>query len=256
MINYYNGEFLEEKLINIPMEASGFQYGYGIFTSLRTNNGEPILISAHLERLKDSCKVIGLSFPEVDYLKIIHELIKRNRDINLRLKIIIFEKSINQVGLLISATEFKAEYSPKTVTLISDNYEACNLRKIKSLNYMENVMLHRKALKTGFDKGLLINSDNLVCECCYANIFLVKNNKIYTPKANANILNGIIRQQLINSFPIIEKDIRREDLPNFDKVFTTNSVQGIVYIKQIDEFRYNSLPIAKLVEWEKSIGLK
>ena len=197
---------------------------------------------------------IGITFPKVDYRVIISELICRNNNINLRLKIIIFEETNSWVSLFITASEFQANITPKRLKVISHNYEASMLRDVKSLNYMENVLLHRNAIQSGYDEGLLVNSQNFICECCYANIFFVKQGNIYTPKANGNILNGIIRKELIKSFPIIEKDILLTDLHSFEQVFITNSVQGIVYVEQIDGYNYNRQAIPELAEWANSLG--
>jgi len=63
MICYYNAKYLEQDNIFIPVEISGFQYGYGVFTSLRTNQGKALLLSEHIKRLKESCNAIGIAFP-------------------------------------------------------------------------------------------------------------------------------------------------------------------------------------------------
>jgi len=166
----------------------------------------------------------------------------------------IFEETNNQVGLLITASELHINQNSRKLTVISNNYETSSLRKFKSLNYMENVLLHRKAIQAGFDEGLLVNSQGIICECCYANIYFVKQGIIYTPLANGNILNGIIRQELIKSFPIIERDILLTELASFEQVFITNSVQGIVYVEQIDGYNYNSHIIPELGVWANSLG--
>lgn len=251
---YYNDEYFEENSLNISIKAPSFQYGYGVFTSLRTKQAKAILLAQHLERLRYSCNFIGILFPARDYQAIISELVTRNNHQTLRLKIIIFEETNNQVSLLITASEFIPNTSPKRLIVISQNYGPSLLREIKSLNYIENVLLHRRAINAGYDEGLLVNSQGIICECCYANIFFVKQGEIYTPKANGNILNGIIRQELIRTFPIIEKDILLTDLPSFEQVFISNSVQGIAYVKQIDNYNYNSRPITELAEWENSLG--
>jgi 4-amino-4-deoxychorismate lyase len=255
MINYYKGEFIEDKAITIAASANGFQYAYGVFTSLRTNMGKAVCLSAHLQRLKSNCQTIGISFPQVNYEEIIQVLIAKNNNQELRLKIIIFEEEINQASLLITASKFQAVYSPKSIKIMCHNYEASLLRGVKSLNYLENVFWHRKAIQANFDEALLLNSAQLICECSYANIFFVKDNKIYTPKVK-NILNGIVRQKLISAFPIIEKDICQTEIETFEQVFTTNSVQGIVYVKRIDEVSFASNPIPELLKWERLNGFK
>lgn len=255
MVFYYNGEFIDQNRLKVSVTAPGFQYGYGVFTSLRTNQGKAILLAEHLNRLAESCVKIGVPFPKVDYHEIIEQLLVRNGFQDLRLKIIIFEDINSEASLLILVSEFMANRAFKQLTIISQNYEKTMLKEIKSLNYMENVLLHRKAVQAGFDEGLLTNSQNIICECCYANIFFVKQGSIYTPKANGNILNGIIRQQLIKSFPIIEKDIQLAELPTFEQVFITNSVQGVVYVEKIEQHSYDCHAISKLTEWSANLGL-
>lgn len=255
MVFYYNGEFIKQNRLKISGAAPGFQFGYGVFTSLRTNQGKAILLAEHLNRVAESCVKLGLTFPKADYQEIIEQLLVRNGCQDLRLKIIIFEDVNCEVSLLILVSEFIANRADKRLTVISQNYEKTLLKELKSLNYMENVLLHRKAVQAGFDEGLLTNSQNIICECCYANIFFVKQGTIYTPKANGNILNGIIRQQLLKSFPIIEKDIQLAELPTFEQVFITNSVQGVVYVEKIDHYSYACHPISKLAEWSANLGL-
>ncbi len=241
MICYHNGKYLEEAEITISAGTTAFQYGYGVFTSLRTEDGVAKLIDKHLERLKSNCAYVGLTFPNLNFEDIIQDLSRLNNSLNLRIKIILFEESNQQTGVIIIASQLNIYTKPIKLTVISQSYEASNLRKIKSLNYLENVILHRNSFKKGFDEGLLVNSQNLICECCYANIFFIKAGRIHTPKAdNNNILNGIIRQVIIKENPVIERDIFLNELPSFEDAFITNSVQGIVYVKQIDEVKYKS----------------
>ncbi|MBI9032735.1 aminotransferase class IV [bacterium] len=241
MICYHNGNYIDEDTIKLGVSSPAFQYGYGIFTSLRTKDGQAKLLSKHLERLESSSSLIGIDYPEINFGEIIEKLVKLNDNPNLRIKIIIHEESYQQSGVLVLASQLNLYPKPIKLTLISKNYEANSLRKIKSLNYLENVYLHRRALNEGFDEGLLVNSQNLICECCYANIFFIKEGRIHTPKAdNNNILNGIIRQEIIKQNTVIERDIFLDELPSFEDAFITNSVQGIVYIEQIDELKYSS----------------
>jgi len=254
MISYYNGRYLPQESILISGESPAFQYGLGVFTSLRTKQGKAILLTQHLNRLNENAKKLGLTLPSADYEEIIQELVRLNKSEKLRLKIILFEDTNKKTGLLIMTSQFQANNTPRKLTVISDNYQPSMFRNIKSLNYMENVILHREAIRNGFDDGLLVNSRELICECCYANIFFVKECIIYTPKANGNILNGIIRQELMKEFPIIEKDILLSELASFEQVFTSNSVQGISFVKEIAGYCYNSQAIPELEKWATKLG--
>ncbi len=239
MIAYYNGQFIDEEQIKISLSSPAYQYGYGVFTSFRTHKGKVSFLEKHIERLKLSCLKVGLNFSNVNYENIITELIKLNNESDLRIKIIIHLEENEESGLIILASKLQLMKSPIRLTIVSTSYEANDYRNIKSLNYLENVFLHKQALNKGFDEGLLVNSQNIICECCYANIFFVKEGKIYTPKTNNNILNGIARQEFIKRNPVIERDISLDELNSFDQVFITNSVQGVVKVGFIDEIEYN-----------------
>lgn len=238
MICFHNGHYLDEKDVKIPVDCPGFQYGFGVFTTLRTEEGKAIFLPEHINRLRVNSAKIALSFPDIAYQEIIQHLLVKNKQDNLKIKIIIYQEKNNQSGLLITASELKLWHSPIKLTIISKNYQANDFRDIKSLNYLENVLLHRKALQNGFDEGLLVNSQNLICECCYANIFFGKDGKIFTPKANNNILNGIMRQDFIKRNSVTERDISLAELTSFDHVFITNSVQGIVRVGSIDDLSF------------------
>ncbi len=239
MISYYNGQFIAEEQIRLSVSSPGYQYGYGVFTSFRTHKGKVSFLEKHIERLKLSCLKIGMKFPNVNYESVITELIKLNNDSELRIKVIIHLEENGASGLVVLASKLQLMKPPLRLTIISNSYDANDFRKIKSLNYLENVYLHKQALNKGYNEGLLVNSQNIICECCYANIFFVKEGKIYTPKANNNILNGITRQEFIKRNPVIERDISLDELTSFDQVFITNSVQGIVKVRSIDDLEYN-----------------
>ena len=243
MICYHKGKYIPQEQLNLAVSTPAFQYGYGVFTSLRTEEGEGKLLSRHLERLKSNCEHIGLGFPQLNFADIIRDLVRLNNSPNLRIKIILYEDLNQQTGLIVIASQLNIYTSPISLTVISQNYEQNSFRSIKSLNYLENVLLHRQAVAKGFEEGLLVNSHNLICECCYANIFFIKEGTIHTPIANNNILNGIMRQEFIRQHSVIERDILLTELTTFDQVFITNSVQGLVPVKQIDENLYKPLTV-------------
>jgi 4-amino-4-deoxychorismate lyase len=239
MIAYHNGCYRSESEINIPLTCSGFQYAYGVFTSLRTKDGIALDLDKHILRLKTSCAKLKLTFAQVDYKEIISNLLVLNKKDDLRIKIIIYEDLGGESSLIILTSQLNLLQEAIRIKVISHTYQANDFRNIKSLNYLEQVFLHRLANKQGYDEGLLVNSQGMICECCYANIFFSKKGKIYTPKANNNILNGIMRQEIIDKYPVEEVDIYLNDLASFEQAFISNSVQGVVAVKSIDDIEFS-----------------
>jgi 4-amino-4-deoxychorismate lyase len=256
MIWHYNGEFLPEEEIKVNPKTQGFQFGYGIFTSFRTNKGKPVLYEKHIKRLEMGCDLIGVCRCQIPPQEIIEELCERNKGTDLRIKVIISLGEQSRSDLMITAVPFKPKYTAKSLKLVSTIYNKIAFRRHKTLNYLENVLSNRNAIIDGYDEGLLANSDNLICECCYDNIFFIKDGQVFTPKADGHILNGVIRQAIIASYPVTEKNIYYSDLKSFDGAFTTNSVQGIVPVRKIDDIEYDIIPLKKLEELEKEWLLK
>ncbi len=256
MIWYYNGDFLPEEEISMKPKTQAYHYGYGIFTSFRTNKGKAVLFDKHLARLEKGCELLGICKCQIPTLDLIEQLVAENGIGDLRIKVIISLGERGRTDLLLTCTKFIARHEAKALKIVSNDYNKTMLRKYKTVNYLENVLLNKTAVIEGFSEGLLVNSDNLLCEACFSNIFFLKDDKIITPKAEGNILNGVVRQALAETFPVIERDVLVEELASFDGAFTTNSVQGIVYVKKIDSIEYQLRENDRLAEFEKRLGLK
>ena len=77
--------------------------------------------------------------------------------------------------------------------------------------------------------------------------FVLKDNKIYTPSCYNGLLNGTIRDWIINNFEVIECDITMKDLKSMDEVFVTNSLLGIMKVKSIEDLQFNKNVITKSI---------
>ena len=105
-----------------------------------------------------------------------------------------------------------------------------------------------KAKEDGFKDVLFLNENGYLSETSCANIFIVKNDKIYTPKVSCGLLNGIIRMWVIENFPVIEKELRLDDLKNADEVFITNSLMGIMKVKKFEDIEYKNNKIIENIQ--------
>jgi branched-chain amino acid aminotransferase len=122
--------------------------------------------------------------------------------------------------------------------------------KIKSLNYLNNVLAKWEAIDAGVPEAVMLNHLGFVCECTGDNIFLVKNGQVITPPEESGILVGITRQAVMTlqqdhvarnaggrEFPVIEKNITRQDLYVADECFLTGTGAEIVPVTMIDSRR-------------------
>lgn len=111
--------------------------------------------------------------------------------------------------------------------------------RIKSLNYLNNVLAKIEALSYGVEEAIMPNEHGYVAEASTENIFIVKNNKIITPPVNAGILKGITRDTVIDiakelGYEVVERNITVHELFNADEVFVTGTAAEIVPIIKIN----------------------
>ena len=162
-----------------------------------------------------------------------------------RVKIILFEED-EKTKTLIFCRELNQNNIPISLKCNFQDRGYNEIYHHKTLNYLENVFYRQEIQKTNFNDYLYISSDNKILETSIHNIFFIKNKTIYTPKKKLPILLGIIRDKIINNkyIKVIEIDLFPEDLSNFDAVFVTNSIQGIIPVTKIAQVEFD----VKIVE--------
>jgi len=102
MISYYNGSFLEEKDITISPFVGGFEFGKGVFTTLKYENKQFFNLDKHLKRLFNSCKVFEIKWHTINFPVILSELMDRNDLTGSRIKIIVFDENLLMAKELIN----------------------------------------------------------------------------------------------------------------------------------------------------------
>lgn len=220
--------FNEEK-INLD---SGYFFGRGVFETILVRN-RPIFLKEHIERLNDGIKALDLG-DEV-LIEDILNIIDKYSIKNCVLKIAVSEKNL---VLEVRDNNYKSGDYLKGFSLKLSNINRNSKSKItyiKSLNYLENILEREEALKNGYDEVVFLNENGFVAEGSISNIFIVKENEIYTPKVENGLLPGIVRKFIIDECNVIEKEISLADLYNADELFITNSLLGIMGIRKLEE---------------------
>ena len=214
---------------------NGSYFGQGVFETILWLD-KPIFLKEHIERLKEGMEKIGLAplEEEDELLKFIDSLEVKNK----AFKIMVTPLNI---VLRVSEIPYKEEDYKKgrnlKISKVLRNSTSI-LSYIKSSCYIENIIEKRKAVKEGFDDVLFFNEKGFLSETSCANIFLVKNNRILTPKIENGLLRGIIRTWVIDNFSVEEGDIFYKDLKEADEVFVTNSLMGIMRVNKIEDITY------------------
>lgn len=214
----------------------GLFFGKGVFETILWKD-RPVLLDEHLERLKESMVEINLlPLEEKELREYLSKLNIENKAVKITvtpLSIIITEREIN----------YKEEDYNKgmklTISKVRRN-STSRLCYIKSTCYIENLIEKENAKKSGYDDVIFLNENGYVTETSCANIFIVKNKEIFTPKLEDGLLGGIIRAEIIKEFKVNEKSITIEDLIQSEEVIITNSLMRAMSIREIDEIKYGS----------------
>ncbi|MDD5040255.1 MAG: aminotransferase class IV [Patescibacteria group bacterium] len=237
----------------------GLLYGDGIYETIRIFNKKAFLLQDHLDRLFFSAKAISLKIPYTrrGLIKIIKSAYKKSKLVDAFVRIIV-TRGVGEMGLT-------AKSKPNVIIIVNDrkfrplekiNLTVSNVRrvnrsaidsKIKSLNYLNNVLAKKDALKRKFDDALLLNDQKQLTEATSCNIFLVAKGKIFTPSSDSGILEGIIRKAILENFTVTEKRLTVKDLRAADEVFLSGTVHLITCVQRIDSTKFHTYDTARRV---------
>lgn len=230
----------------------GYEFGLGLFETILVKDNFPILLDMHLERLNKSLEFFEIckSVSKNQVLKYIDDKKSQKDFKNIVLKIIVSEKNI--IFKTRTNNYNKEKYENGFYLKLSDikRNNTSPFVYHKTLNYGECIKEKRRALKNNIDDYLFLNYENNICECSTCNIFLVKENKIYTPNIECGILNGVIREFLIKNYEIIEKNISFEEIRTFDECFVTNSIMGIMPVNKVENVEFKNRNILNIIKKE------
>ncbi|MEA1926890.1 MAG: branched-chain-amino-acid transaminase [Candidatus Auribacterota bacterium] len=254
---YIDGEFFDKENARISVFDHGLLYGDGVFEGLRVYNNRVFKLEEHLERLYESAKAIDLAIPisieklQEDVLKTVH--LNEMADSYIRL---IITRGVGDLGLnpytcqtpgIIIIVDKIALYPPElydtglaliTVATQRNLPEAVNPR-IKSLNYLNNILAKIEAINAGVEEAVMLNSFGLVSECAGDNIFAIRKGVLLTPSISMGVLEGITRNTVIamareKGLEVKQLVMTRYDLFIADECFLTGSAAQIVPVIKID----------------------
>jgi branched-chain amino acid aminotransferase len=258
MFIYLNGKLVPEEKALVSVFDHGFLYGDGIYETMRAYRGIVFLIDEHIKRLLRSGNLIRLKIPqsEEEIKKSIYRTLKKNnlKDAYIRLSI---SRGSGEIGLdpelckeptfVIITKRFK-EYPEElyrkgvTVSIVNTRRnapEALN-PKIKSLNFLNNILAKIEAKEAGTYEAIMLNYRGYLTEGTITNIFFVKRGSIFTPSIEAGILDGITRDLIIRVAERNGKNVKEglytpEDLYSADEAFITNTTLEILPVIKIDK---------------------
>ena len=258
MLIYIDGEFLPKAEAKVSVFDHGLLYGDGVFEGIRSYNGRVFKLDEHLERLYDSAKSIMLQIPiSIETMKeTVLETLRRNHLTEAYIRLVV-TRGVGDLGLdpdkcpkpsIIIIADKIVLYPQKfyedgleivTVSVRRNYAEAINPR-IKSLNYLNNILAKIEGKQAGAEEVLMLNREGYVVECSGDNIFWIKNETLVTPPGHIGILEGVTRNSVIGlardaGMKIEERVFTRHDLYIADECFLTGTAAEVIPVVKIDQ---------------------
>jgi branched-chain amino acid aminotransferase group I len=249
---FVNGELVEEAAARVPALDRGLLYGYGLFETMRSYGGHVFRLEQHHHRLCEGAALLALEVPiSLPALgEAIAAVLQRNglTDASLRLTLTAgpseaAEPSNAQVVLFAGeSTEYpEALYERGMAAVISPirRNETSPLSRVKSLNYLDNLLAREEARRRGADESLLLNSQGFVAEGSASNVFVVRNGALLTPSVQSGALPGITRQVVLElaaevGLEVKEIEVELEALFEATEAFLTSSLKEVMPLTRLD----------------------
>ncbi|MCS7235143.1 MAG: branched-chain-amino-acid transaminase [Armatimonadota bacterium] len=254
---YVDGRFVPKEEASVSVYDHGFLYGDGVFEGIRVYRGRVFKLDEHVRRLYESAKSILLDvpMPPEEMKRVIVDAVRRNglQDAYVRP---IVTRGRGDLGI------DPRKCSRPTVVVIVDQIQLYPERayreglrmvtathrkippdslnpRIKSLNYLNQILARLEANLAGADEALMLNHDGYVCECTADNVFVVRGGEVWTPAAHLGILRGVTRDAVLEiarelGIPAFERTFTLHDVYTADEVFLTGTGAEIGPVVWVD----------------------
>lgn len=255
----FNGSFIKEGTAIVTSNNRGLRYGDGVFETMKFANGELKLKELHFERLLHGLATLKIKLPvhvTPAYLEEeISQTLSKNRIYGAaRVRLMIFrgdgglyELDGDGGGFVIQVWDLedtKQEFNENglLIGLYENGLKSCDaLSNLKSNNYLLYAMAAMHAKETRRNDCLVLNMHKRICDASIANVFWVKNGKIFTPPLSEGCVAGVMRKHLLRKHPgIIEQPCEVNSLETADEIFLTNAVSGLRWVAQFNDKTYGN----------------
>lgn len=256
---WVNGELLPKSQAMVSVYDHGLLYGDGVFEGIRVYRSRIFKCEQHMERLWRSAEGIRLKIPisREEMVSVQRRCIEANEITEGYIRLVV-TRGVGTLGLdprkcpvpgVICIADQIRLYAPELYekgmrVVLAKRPRVpidCLDPRVKSLNYLNNILAKCEAIDAGCDEAIMLTTDGYVAECTGDNIFWIKGGRVYTPPSDVGILEGITRQFVMKELcpalglSCVEKKVRITDVLKADEVFLTGSAAEIISVTQIDD---------------------
>jgi branched-chain amino acid aminotransferase len=256
-IVFMNDRLVPEDEARVSVFDHGLLYGDGVFEGLRSYSGRVFRLDAHIDRLWASALAISLAIPttKAAVAKAVNDTLAANNLSDGYVRLVV-TRGAGSLGLDPNRTKnpqliviadtislYPAEFYEKglrIVTAATQRVQSAALSpRIKSLNYLNNIMAKLEGLQAGCVEALMLNHKGEVAECTGDNVFIVRSGRLLTPPPEAGILEGITRNAVMElahaaGIDCRETPLTRYDVYTADECFLTGTAAEVIPVVDVD----------------------
>jgi branched-chain amino acid aminotransferase len=254
---WIDGRLFDKDDAKISVFDHGLLYGDGVFEGIRIYNGRIFECEAHLRRLYDSARSIRLEIPQspAQFRAALEQTVAGNELKDGYIRAIVTRgggdlgidprKCAKPTVIIIAGgiTIYPSESYAKGIDLITAsvirNHPNALCSRIKSLNYLNNILARIEANDAGAAEAIMLNHVGNVAECTADNVFIVRGGEVQTPTTADGILEGVTRRVVLGlcaelNIPAVEKTLQRYDLYVADECFLSGTAAEVIPATRID----------------------
>ena len=267
----FNGQIIDGDTIGFNQLKRGFNFGDGLFETIRVFNGKIICLDAHFNRISSGLDVLKIkqnySFNQNSLERYINELLLyKNIKYGGKVKVYIFRAGLgtykpetNQMSFVVEAMDLEQnKYVLNKKGFLVDIYHEYSktvnqLSFFKTSNSLLYVLAAVTASENNLDDLFIVNQKSEIIESSNSNVFFFKEDVLLTPPLNSGCIEGVMRIEVIRAakdlgINVLESNVYEEDLEKSREIFLTNVISGIRWVGGYKKKRFYNFISKKIIE--------
>ena len=267
----FNGQIIDGDTIGFNQLKRGFNFGDGLFETIRVFNGKIICLDAHFNRISSGLDVLKIkqnySFNQNSLERYINELLLyKNIKYGGKVKVYIFRAGLgtykpetNQMSFVVEAMDLEQnKYVLNKKGFLVDIYNEYSktvnqLSFFKTSNSLLYVLAAVTASENNLDDLFIVNQKSEIIESSNSNVFFLKEDVLLTPPLNSGCIEGVMRIEVIRAakdlgINVLESNVYEEDLEKSREIFLTNVISGIRWVGGYKKKRFYNFISKKIIE--------
>ncbi|MBN8835140.1 MAG: hypothetical protein ABS68_14105 [Niastella sp. SCN 39-18] len=270
-MNYYNfnGKLFPEQEPALGPNSRAVRYGDGLFETIKYRNGQLLLQEEHFDRLWQGMRLLKFDIPAQFTPQLlkneIERTVQKNKHTSARIRMAIvrgeggmFDPKNHLPNYIIQSWQLPQKIellnsNGLVLSIYRDGWKSCDsFCNVKHNNYLCYCMAALYAKEQFSNDALLLNNYGRICDSSIANVYMIKDEKIFTPSLSEGCIAGVMRNFLIQHLPVLgypveETQITEQMLYSADEVFLSNSIFNIRWIAHVGSYDYKNKKVVEMV---------